>query len=336
MSFADSLPMDIAPVEPLADCWYLTGPTASGKTQVGLELAARLNAEIISLDSMAVYRHMDIGTAKPNAAARARCRHHLIDIVDPTEDFSVSQYIDAAHAAVQEIRSRGRDPLFVGGTPLYLKALLRGIYQGPPADWDFRRQAEGEAERLGQEVLHAQLSAVDPLSAAKLHPRDKRRIIRALEVFHITGRPISHQQLQFDEGRPASECRVFVLGWPRSELHRRIEGRVEWMFAAGLVEEVRGLLQRYGPFGRTAQQAVGYREVREHLEGLCDLKETMEAVKVRTRQFARRQETWFRQLSECRRIEVSEDVSPAALADQIVVDGRTAPGQSPESEPRSD
>src|SRR5262245_22342168 len=132
----EQLPLEIAPVEPLADCWYLTGPTASGKTQVGLELAERLDAEIVSLDSMAIYRYMDIGTAKPNATARARRSHHLIDLVDPSQEYSVSQYIDAAHAVVAEIRDRGREPLFVGGTPLYLKALLRGIYQGPAADWN--------------------------------------------------------------------------------------------------------------------------------------------------------------------------------------------------------
>jgi tRNA dimethylallyltransferase len=199
-------------------------------------------------------------------------------------------------------RSRGKVPLFVGGSPLYLKSLLRGIYQGPPADWDFRRQAEQEAERVGIEALHNQLSAVDPLSAAKLHPHDKRRIIRALEVFHLTSRPISHQQLQFDEGLPWDQCRVFVLYWERPALHQRIEARVEWMFEAGLVEEVRRLLHRHGQLSRTALQAVGYREVHEHLQGTMSLPETKEAAKRRTRQFARRQETWFRQMSECRRV----------------------------------
>jgi len=261
---------------------------------------------------------MDIGTAKPNAAARARRTHHLIDFVEPSQDYSVSQYIDAAHAVVSEIRDRGREPLFVGGTPLYLKALLRGIYQGPAADWSFRQQAESEAQRLGIEALHNQLAAIDPLSAAKLHPHDQRRIIRALEVFHLTGHPISHQQLQFDEGRPAEQCRVFVLGWERGDLHRRIEHRVQWMFDAGLVDEVRELYRRFEQLSRTASQAVGYREVREHLEGQRDLKDTVEAVKARTRQFARRQETWFRQLSECRRIPLNENDAPAEIAERII------------------
>jgi tRNA dimethylallyltransferase len=308
---------DIAALGPLADCWFLTGPTASGKSQVGLELAQRLNAEILSLDSMAVYRGMDIGTAKPGAAARAQCPHHLIDLVDPDQDFSLSQYVDAAHAAAQDVQQRGRIPLFVGGTPLYLKALLRGVYQGPAADWDFRRQAEREAARLGPEALHRQLAAVDPLSADHLHPRDQRRIIRALEVFHLTGQPISHQQLQFDEGRPAEACRVFVLGWERPQLHLRIDARVESMFQAGLLNEVQLLLGRYGVLGRTARQAVGYREASEHLAGQRSLSETVEAVKSRTRQFARRQETWFRQLSECRRVPMSADRSPAETAEII-------------------
>jgi tRNA dimethylallyltransferase len=305
------------PHEPLLDCWYLTGPTASGKTHIGLELAQLLKAEIISLDSMAVYRGMDIGTAKPPADIQAQVPHHLLDLVEPTTDFSVAEYLDAAYLSVSQIRARGKTPLFVGGTPLYLKALLRGIYQGPPADWEFRRQVDEEVAQVGVEALHARLAMLDPLSAAKLHPRDKRRIIRALEVLRITGQPISHQQLHFDEGRPAEACRVFVLGWDRAELHRRIEQRVEWMFAHGLVEEVEGLLARHGQLGRTASQAVGYREVIAQLAGQHDRATTIEAVKARTRQFARRQETWFRKMSECRRLTMEDGVS-AGLASRIV------------------
>jgi tRNA dimethylallyltransferase len=317
MEFHVTSSSDSAPLEPLLDCWYLTGPTASGKTQVGLELARRLNAEIISLDSMAVYRGMDIGTAKPGADIQVQVPHHLLDLVEPTTDFSVAEYLDAAHLAVSQIRARGKTPLFVGGTPLYLKALLRGIYQGPPADWEFRRQVDEDVAQVGVEALHERLAMIDPLAAAKLHPRDKRRIIRALEVFRITGQPISHQQLHFDEGRSAELCRVFVLGWDRAELHRRIEQRVEWMFAHGLVEEVEGLLARHGQLGRTASQAVGYREVIAHLAGQHDRATAIEAVKARTRQFARRQETWFRKMSECRRLAMDEGVFEV-LASRIV------------------
>ncbi len=200
------------------DCWYLTGPTAGGKTAVGVEMARLIDAEIISIDSMAVYRGMDIGTAKPTAAERQAVPHHLIDILVPNEQFSVAQYRERALAAIEDITRRGRAALFVGGTPLYLKAMLRGIFKGPPADWDLRRRLEAEALDIGLESLHARLAQIDPLAAQRLHPNDARRIIRALEVFEQTGTQISTLQKQFDVGRPASECRVFVLEWPRAAL----------------------------------------------------------------------------------------------------------------------
>jgi tRNA dimethylallyltransferase len=303
-------------------CWFLTGPTASGKTRVALLLASRLNAEIISLDSMAVYRFMDIGTAKPSPAQQRAVPHHLIDLVDPTEEFSVSQYVEAASRQVAAIRGRDRQVLFVGGTPLYLKALLRGIFEGPPADWEFRRSVEQELEQVGLEALHQRLWQVDPLSAARLHPHDKRRIIRALEVYKITGQPISHQQIHFEEGLPGDRCRVFVLGWARDQLHERIEKRVDGMFQAGLVAEVAGLLERFGNLSRTARQAVGYREVLEHLGGRRDLPQAVESVKSRTRQFARRQETWFRSLSECRRLSLDRDTEPEAIVEEVFKLGR--------------
>jgi tRNA dimethylallyltransferase len=301
-----------------AECWFLTGATAAGKTCVGLELAERLNAEIVSLDSMAIYQGMDIGTAKPTPEQRRRVPHHLVDILAPTEEFSVSQYLGAAEAKVTEIRGRGKEPLFVGGTPLYLKTLLRGRFEGPPADWEFRLAVEKEVERVGLTELHKRLAQVDPVSAARLHPNDKRRIIRALEVYRVTGQPISHLQLQFDEGRPAEACRVFVLQWPRNELHHRIDERVSGMFSAGLVAEVRGLLAKYGALGRTASQAVGYREVIDHVEGRADLPEVIRKVQARTRQFARRQETWFRSLSECRFVAMKDGTAPGAVAERIV------------------
>jgi tRNA dimethylallyltransferase len=329
------LPLDfseaeIVPQPPLTDCWYLTGPTASGKTRVGVELAQRINAEILSLDSMALYREMNIGTAKPTLQERRTVPHHLLDRVAPSEEYSLSEYVAAAHAAVRDIRERGKQALFVGGTPLYLKSLLRGLYQGPPADWAFREQIEEELKSVGIEALHQRLQIIDPLAAAKLHPQDKRRIIRALEVFRLTGQPLSHQQTQFDEVPPATGNRVFVLHWPRPVLHKRIEDRVEQMFAAGLVEEVRGLLDKYGSLSRTALQAVGYREVVEYLQGgEQDLKATIERVKARTRQFARRQETWFRSLSECTFVPQTDDASAAEVAEGILqltsADSRTTP-----------
>jgi tRNA dimethylallyltransferase len=300
------------------DCWFLTGATAAGKTAVGISLAHKLKAEIVSLDSMAIYRGMDIGTAKPTREQRAAVPHHLIDIVEPAEEFSVAQYIDAAEIAVQSIRARGRQAIFVGGTPLYLKSLLRGMFAGPPANWQLRNEIIDEARQVGIETLHERLSQVDPVAAAHIHPHDTRRVIRALEVYRATGEPISHQQLQFDEARPAAECRVFVLRRSREELHARIEQRVESMIAAGLVQEVEHLQASGRPLGRTARQAVGYREALEFLAGQYGRDTMIERIKVRTRRFAKRQGTWFRSLSECRFVDIVGEADPGTTADRIV------------------
>lgn len=309
-------------------CWFLTGPTASGKTALSLRLAERLGAEIISLDSMALYRGMNIGTAKPAAEQRAAVPHHLIDLIEPHEEFSLARYLEAAEQIARDIRRRGREVLFVGGTPLYLKGLLRGVFEGPAADWDLRRTLETEEQRLGPGYLHARLAEVDPESAERLHPNDTRRLVRALEVHQKTGQPISRLQQQFERARSADQCRVFVLDWPREELHRRIDRRVEAMFAGGLVDEVRGLLARPGSLSRTARQAVGYREVIAHLEHSVPLDETVEQVKQHTRQFARRQMTWFRSLSECRLLPTADSAGPTELAETILRLGRAESGKS--------
>ncbi|MFT5299704.1 MAG: tRNA dimethylallyltransferase [Mariniblastus sp.] len=304
-------------IERALACWFLTGATASGKSKVSLELAKLLNAEIISLDSMAIYRGMDIGTAKPNPEDRAIITHHLIDIVDPPETFSVSDYRSQALATIDEIRSRGKEVIFVGGTALYLKSLLRGMFQGPPADWDFRNEIEQEVAEMGSDFLHQRLQMVDPVAAHNLHPNDQRRIIRALEVYKQTGKPISHWQMQFDQGREAADCRVFTLRHARPVLHQRIEQRVDDMFAAGLCDEVAGLLERWDDIGRTAGQAVGYREVIDHLRADVDLDSTIEKVMIRTRRFARHQETWFRGLSECRLIDLESEWDAKELAQRL-------------------
>lgn len=303
------------------NCWFLTGATASGKTAVGLALAEALGAEIVSMDSMAIYRGMDIGTAKPSTAERAAVPHHLIDIVDPDEDFSVAQYLDAAHAAVAEIHGRGREALFVGGTPLYLKALLRGLFEGPPANWELREEIEREAAAVGGAALHERLEQVDPVAASLIHPNDTRRLVRALEVYRATGQPISHQQMEFEEGRPAEACRVFVLRRPREEQRARIDARVEDMLQRGLVDEVRQLTSDGRQLGRTARQAVGYREVIDGLAGKYDDETMLARIKTRTRQFAKRQGVWFRSLSECRFVDVEESAESKAIADGIIATG---------------
>ena len=317
------------------DCWFLTGATAVGKTSIGIALAQQLGAEIISLDSMAIYRGMDIGTAKPPAELRELVPHHLIDIVDPADEYSVAQYVDDAACVVSEIRARGNEPLFVGGTPLYLKSLLRGMFDGPPADWKLREEIEHELEEVGQQALYDRLSQIDPVAASNIHPHDTRRLIRALEVFRATGEPISHQQLQFEDGRAAEECRVFVLRRRREELHARIEQRVQTMVDAGLVNEVRGLVGTSGSpvptageppadmaLGRTARQAVGYREALAFLAGEYDEREMVARITYRTRRFAKRQGTWFRSLSECRFVDLEGEAEPAEVARSIIESGQ--------------
>jgi tRNA dimethylallyltransferase len=299
------------------DCWFLTGATAVGKSQVGLALARQLGAEIISLDSMAIYRGMDIGTAKPTSEEQAAVPHYLIDIVDPWDDFSIERYLDAAHVAIANIKSRGHEVLFVGGTPLYLKALLRGLSSGPAPNWQMREQIAAEVAQVGNEALYARLEQLDPLAASQIHPHDTRRLIRALEVFRTTGEPISHQQLHFDEGTPAENCKVFVLRRPREEQHERINERVEQMFVRGLIQEVKQLTGGGKQLGRTASQAVGYAEVIEHLSG-GDYDSMVAKIKTRTRRFAKRQGTWFRSLCECRFVDITGEVDAEEVVSQII------------------
>ena len=308
---------------PLEAC-YLTGPTASGKTPLALEIATRLDAEIVSLDSMAIYRGMDIGTAKPTAADRERVKHHMLDVVDPNENYSVSCYVEAAHRVAAEIRQRGKHVLFVGGTPLYLKSLLRGSFVGPPANMEFRQAVEADVAEYGLESLRERLMQVDPLLAHKLHPHDERRMTRALEVAMTTGRPLSHWQTQFETPASSPRIRAAVIRLDRAWLHERINTRVEQMLALGLEEEVRQLKARYGTLSSTAAQAVGYRELLSAMAGSSPTErtsvsrqQTAEEIKAHTRQFARRQEIWFRGLKELERFELTPETPLQQLADRI-------------------
>lgn len=301
------------PAELLKQCWFLAGPTAAGKTAVSLRLAGHLDAEILSLDSMAVYCGMDIGTAKASVLEREAVPHHLIDLAEPHQDFSVAEYLEAALEAVQGIVDRGRVPLFVGGTGLYLRAILRGIFDGPPANWDLRKRYE----QLEAQELHDRLAVVDPPTAARLHVNDRRRVIRALEVHEGTGTPLSDQQHNLP--CPESERPVAVV-WlepPRAWLRERIDRRVDQMMDQGLLQETTRLLAARPAPGRTARQALGYRELISHLEDGIPLADAVELIKVRTRQFAKRQHTWFRNLEECRSIEVDAEQSSEQLADHL-------------------
>ncbi len=295
---------------------YLTGPTASGKTAVGVELARKLDAEIIALDSTTLYRGMDIGTAKPTPAERGGIPHHLIDMLDPSESASVSTYREWARRAIADIESRGKRVLFVGGTPMYLKVLLRGLFSGPAADPSLRQALEHEADSLGEAVLHARLESLDPATAARLDRRDRRRVIRALEVIHVIGQPLSALQREHDQPAP-SWVPVFALDLPRPALHERINRRVLQFFEAGLVDEVRTLLHSPRPISPTAAQAISYREVIAMLAGESDRPNTIDRVQARTRQFAKRQATWFRGLPEVTSLPVTVDEQAESIAKQL-------------------
>lgn len=278
----------------------LTGPTGSGKSQLALQLAPRLNAEIVSMDSMTLYRGMDIGTAKPASEERHLVPHHLLDLLDPWESASVAWWLEQAGRAVADIEARGKRALFVGGTGLYLKALRQGLFDGPPADAELRQQLEEEANRHGNQALHDRLRSVDPAGATRLHPNDVRRVIRALEVYTLTGTPISEWQTQWQpqaSSVPSDHC--FCLDLPRELLYARIDARVEKMIAAGWIDEVQRLRQLGRPLSREAAQALGYRELIAFLDGQGRLPEIVSTIQTRTRNFAKRQLTWFRHLPGC-------------------------------------
>lgn len=294
----------------------LTGPTGSGKSAVALELAERLNAEIVAMDSMTLYRGMDVGTAKPTRAEQARVPHHLIDVLDPWESGSVAWWLERAAEACRQIRGRGRCPLFVGGTPFYLKALLCGLFDAPPADPVIRArlEAEGESDR---EALHRRLAAVDAKTAARLHPNDVRRVVRALEVFEATGRPISEFQQTWDSPPAAGVLiRSVYLDWPREELYRRIDARVTDMLDSGWMAEIDRLRSLPKPLSQEAAAALGYRELLSHPPGVAVSDEVADLIRMRTRQFAKRQLTWFRNLAGCR----PADPRRPRLADELAAE----------------
>ena len=293
----------------------LTGTTASGKNRTGVRLALELEGEIISLDSMKVYRSMDAGTDKPDLGLRRSVPHHLVDILDPNESMNLRRFVDMAHEAREEIRERGRLPLVVGGTALYLNGFLKGVFDGPDADDEFRRGLRAEAAIKGVAELHSRLREVDPESADRIHPNDFKRIERALEVWAITGRPISALQGQWERA-PALEHRLYILTWDRAILDRRINERVDAMFREGFVEEVRVIHEGTG-FGKESSQALGYKEVVSCLAGEITECEAIDLIKRRTRRFARRQLTWFRRWDHAEWIEGREGDAIEDLADRI-------------------
>ncbi len=286
----------------------LVGTTASGKERLALEVAALLGGEIVSVDSMKIYRGLDIATAKAGAEERRRVPHHCLDLADPAESFSAADFARAADAAIADIAARGRVPILSGGTALYYRALLEGLFEGPGADAALRRRLEDRAAAEGTEALHRELSLRDPAAAAKIHPADLRRLVRALEVVELTGGSISSAQAQwaeFHNADPAARAGAlfrrtrypFVMARivrERGDVHRRVKERIDRMAASGLREEAERVFSLRDRLSRTPLQAVGYKEFFPYFLGECPWEDALERLRAATNRLVRRQDTWFR------------------------------------------
>jgi len=298
--------------------YFIIGCTASGKGSLGRELARRLVGQIVSVDSMKIYRRMDIGTAKPSQAVRAEIPHHCIDIVEPSESFSVAQFVERADRAIGEIASAGAVALAVGGTSLYIKALSEGLFEGPSADERTRQHLRARVAAEGLSALHAELAAIDAEAAARIHPNDERRIVRALEVYHATGTPITALQRQWDSGQRRYEAVFIGLRRDKADQGRRINLRAKMMLDAGLADEVAALLAEPGGLSGQAAQAVGYAELIDYIKGLCSLDEAFEQIKINTRRLAKKQRTWHRRFAGVTWFDAAPDETPEALAARVI------------------
>ena len=298
--------------------YFIVGCTACGKGALGRHLAGLIGGEIVSVDSMKVYRRMDIGTAKPSPEARAETPHHCIDIVEPSESFSVAQYVDRADEAIEAVRSAGAIPLAVGGTSLYIKALSEGLFEGPSADPRVRAELLDRAAADGPGPLHAELAAADPRAAERIHPNDTRRIVRGLEVYRTCGKSLTELQQQWDSGEKRYDCVFLGLRRDKADRSGRINARVKRMMQAGLADEVRALLAESEPMSPTAAQAVGYAELIAHFRGECSLDEAVERIKINTRRLAKKQRTWHRRFDGVQWFDLAPDAAVEETARRIV------------------
>lgn len=303
----------------------IAGPTASGKTAVAVELALRLDAEVVSADSMQVYRDMDILTAMPTPEEMRGVPHHMLGVFPPDQKCSAAAYRELALGRIQDILARGKRPIVCGGTGLYINALTRPLSFAAQGDDAIRAELTRIAEAEGgRERLHEQLKAVDPAAAARLHPNDVRRVVRALEIYRITGRTQSEQAaLDAQRGDGPFSERVYALDWPREALYARIDRRVDEMLHSGLVDEVRRLMKNEAVFS-TAAQAIGYKEIAAALRGECALAEAVETLKRSTRNYAKRQLTWFRRDARVRWV-AAQGLSAAEIAEKIITDIEVRP-----------
>jgi len=297
----------------------ITGPTASGKSALSLELARKTGGEIVSADSRQVFRYMDIGTAKPSPSERAEIPHHCIDLLDPDAPFSAGEYAAMARSAIDRILARKRLPIVAGGSGLYIQALVDGFFPGNYRDFSVRERLRQEAAESGSEGLYRRLELSDPRAAAKIHPNDLKRIIRALEVIEIAGKPVS--RIRGEETLPAVFRTCFWgIEWPREVLYSRIDTRVDQMMQAGLVQELRGLQKRgYGP-GLNSMDSPGYRELYDFLADKISLADAVDLIKRNTRRFAKRQMTWFRRDARIRWIQPSVPPDWTHLAEKVLLE----------------
>ncbi|MBM7555851.1 tRNA (adenosine(37)-N6)-dimethylallyltransferase MiaA [Halanaerobacter jeridensis] len=285
----------------------LVGPTAVGKTKLSLRLAQDLKGEIISADSMQIYKGMDIGTAKASQEERDLVPHHLLDIVEPDEEFSVADFQEEVDELIPEIDQRGKLPMLVGGTGLYVKSVIEGfIFPDMEKDWDLRNRLEEEAEEKGTEYVHDKLKEIDPKLADKLHPNDLRRVIRGIEVYRQTGKTSTHFKEKAKERPPRYDAVKIGLFREREKLYERINDRVDQMIEQGLIEEVRSLYQQGYDLELTSMQALGYKQLIKHFEGEYDLEEAIRLIKRDTRHFAKRQLTWFKRDDDIKWFDVGE------------------------------
>ncbi|MCP4708730.1 MAG: tRNA (adenosine(37)-N6)-dimethylallyltransferase MiaA [Planctomycetes bacterium] len=296
----------------------ITGCTASGKGGVAFELARRLGGEIVSVDSMKVYRGMDVGTAKPSVEKREAVKHHLVDVVEAYEAFSVGRYVELADEVIAELMEKKSPIITVGGTAMYIRALLEGLFEGPPADAELRERLKQKVEEAGLAHLYKQLQQVDPVGAERIHPNDMKRIIRGLEVYELTGKALSSFQTHFRSGNYRYDCKIFCLRREKEDSHSRINQRVKKMIEKGLIEEVKGLLANPKGLSQQAAQAVGYAEIIDHLNGVINLSEAIEKIKVNTRRLAKRQRTWFRSFDKVNWVEVESDDNAEQLAAKVL------------------
>ena len=294
----------------------IVGPTASGKTPLSLLLAELLNGEIVSVDSRQVYRHLDIGTAKPSQDDMRTVRHHFIDILEPTAEYNAGQFSNEARDVLHDIINRKKMPILVGGSGLYVKAVVDGFFEGPGKDPELRNQLEEKLSREGGEALLAELRSIDPESAVKMNPTKPRRIVRALEVYYATGIPLSkfHAEQKFDS---PFEFMQIGLEWDRAELYRRINERVDNMFQLGFLNEVKSLPKKGFSRSLNALNTVGYKEMFDYLEDKTTLKQALELMKRNSRRFAKRQLTWFRADTRIRWEKVDAQTDFSQLAERV-------------------